>query len=300
MSRIGFIVNPVAGSGSNDLALAAIRDEIVAAGHEPIDLSAASYDAARDQAAGAIARGQIDALLVAGGDGMMHLGTNLCAGTQVPLGLIAIGTGNDAARIFGLPIGDAAAGTREALSHLENPIKADAVRATSSTGSFWFFGTASAGFDALVNRRANTWSWPKGPIRYQLAMLREMVAFKPIAYKAVIDGKPREFEAMLCVIANNKFFGGGMMVVPHANIQDGSLELFIVHKISRIELIKVFPKVFTGRHVSHPAVEFVSAKSIRIEAAGMPVYADGEAVGQSPIDAQVAPAALLMLAKGAN
>lgn len=296
MSRIGFIVNPSAGIGVNSGASLAIRQEILAAGHEPIDLSAASYAAARDQAAGAIARGQIDVLLVAGGDGMMHLGTNLCAGTSVPLGLIAIGTGNDAARIFELPIGDAAAGARKALAHLSNPRQVDAVRATTVSGQFWFFGTASAGFDALVNRRANSWSWPKGPIRYQLAMLRELVAFKPIAYKTVIDGKPRDFEAMLCVIANNRYFGGGMMVVPQAEIADGQIELFIVHKISRIELIKVFPKVFSGRHVTHPAVEFVKAKSIRIEAAGMPIYADGEAVGESQIQADVVPAALSVLA----
>jgi diacylglycerol kinase (ATP) len=170
------------------------------------------------------------------------------------------------------------------------------VKANTSTGEFWFFGTISAGFDALVNQRANRWRWPKGPSRYTLAMVAELASFKPIHYEATIDGEHRSFQAMLCAVANSESFGGGMRVAPNAIIDDGLLELFIVHSISRPEFIKVFPKVFTGEHIHHPAVEIIQAKHVKISSGNMPAYSDGEAVGSSPVSAQIMPGSLRVFA----
>jgi diacylglycerol kinase (ATP) len=121
-----------------------------------------------------------------------------------------------------------------------------------------------------------------------------------ISYRAKIDGEVREFEAMLCASANAQSFGGGMLIVPHAEIDDGFFDLLILHKISRPELIRVFPKVFEGKHVDHPAVEFVRCRELEIEAVSqthgsMPCFADGEAKGRSPLQISVVPAALKVL-----
>jgi diacylglycerol kinase (ATP) len=295
MKRIGVIVNPTSGGGTGR-ASGEIAIQELQRGCEVIDLSADNPQQASANAKRAIDDHILDGIVVVGGDGTVHLGANVCAATGVPLGIIATGTGNDSARTLGLPIGDITAAARAVLINLEEPRTVDAVKATTSTGEFWAFGSLSAGFDALVNQRANSWTWPTGPSRYQLAMLAELAKFKPIHYEAEIDGKHRSFEAMLCAVANAPGFGGGMLITPDAQIDDGYLDLFIVHKMSRPELIRVFPKVYTGAHVFHPAVEIIRAKQVKISAGQMPIFADGEARGHSPLTATVVPGALKVFA----
>jgi diacylglycerol kinase (ATP) len=116
----------------------------------------------------------------------------------------------------------------------------------------------------------------------------------------VIDGQVRQFDAMLCVAANAQSFGGGMLIVPHADVNDGFFDLLILHKISRPELIRVFPKVFSGKHVTHPAVEFVRCQELHLEAisqvhGAMPCFADGEAKGHSPLKITMHAGALKVL-----
>ena len=97
---------------------------------------------------------------------------------------------------------------------------------------------------------------------------------------------------MLVSVANNPSFGGGMRIVPHADLSDGMLDVFIVHPLSRAGLVAVFPKVFAGEHTDHPAVEFVRARSVVIEAEDIVAYADGERIGALPIEVEVVPAAV--------
>lgn len=296
LKTVGLIVNPTAGKGNGLLVGKQVSELLAGQNIGVLDLSGSSEQSARSAASRAIKQGDLDALLVVGGDGVVHLGANLCAETEVPLGIIACGTGNDVAAGLDLPINDAQASVNRAIAKLPNPRRIDAGKAHSSAGQFWFIGTVSAGFDALVNRRANQMSWPTGQRRYELAMLLELAAFKPIHYELVIDGKPRSVDAMLCAVANCPSFGGGMLITPDAQIDDGMLDLFVVHKISRPELIRIFPKVYTGAHVSHPAVEIIRAKSIKINAGQMPVFSDGESVGHSPVSITVVAGALAVLA----
>lgn len=292
--RVGIVVNPTAGRGRGASALPEIDSALSAANHAVINLSAATFADALTNAKQAIASGRIDALVVAGGDGMAHLGVNACAESNVPLGLIPRGTGNDSARALGIPFGESA--VQHVIDRLENTRRVDCMKVTSSSGEFFTFGTVSAGFDALVNQRANSWSFPKGPSRYQLAMLAELANFKPIQYRVIVDGDKREFKAMLCAVANASSFGGGMLIAPEAKVDDGLLDLFVVHEISRPELIRIFPKVYTGGHVTHAAVEFIRAKSLHIDAHQMPVFADGEAAGHAPVTVTVCPGSLLVAA----
>lgn len=294
--RLGLIINPSSGRGKGAARGQLVLATLEAQGQEFINLSGASMDEANANARHAINDGQIEGLIVVGGDGIAHLGVNIACDTGIPLGIIAAGTGNDLARSIGMPEGDVVAGTLAVLEKLDRPRKVDAIKAHSSTGPFWFFGTASAGFDALCNQRANQMSWPKGQRRYDIAMVLELAKFKPIHYEATIDGEHRSFDAMLCAVANGPAFGGGMLIAPDAKVDDGYLDLFIVHAMSRLELLKVFPKVYTGGHVTHPAVEFVRAKSVKLSSGNMPVYSDGEARGHSPLTATVVPGALSVFA----
>lgn len=300
MKRLGVIINPAAGNGAGRIegeqAIIELQRE-----SEVLNLTGDSMAGSEAIARQAITDQLLDGLIVVGGDGMTHLGVNLCAESGIPLGIIAAGTGNDAARALGLPIGDAVAGARVVLNNLRQPRLVDLVKAKTTIGDFYYFGSLSVDFVALVNQRANSWKWPKGPNRYKLAMIAELASFKPISYTAQIDGEEKNFEAMLCSVANSPFFGGGMKVAPGAKIDDGFLDVFIVNKISRLELLKVFPKVYSGDHITHPAVEFIRAKKITLTpAVPMPAYSDGEPVGHAPVTAEIAPGLLKVYATSAR
>ena len=296
MTTFGVILNPTSGKGKGAALGAAYSAELQKLGISVVDLTGADWVEAESNGRKAIASGSLDALAVAGGDGMMHLGVNICAGTGVPLALMPCGTGNDAALALGVPIDDAKAAAELAVRSLEAPRSVDLGLGVTETRRFYFFNSASAGFDAIVNRRANRMKFPKGPSRYTVAMLLELVGFSALKYRAKVNGKDREIEGMLCAIANGPSYGGGMLVAPEATVDDGLLDLFIVHKISKPELIKVFPKVFTGEHVTHPAVEIVRATEVTLISSGVPVYADGEPAGMLPMTVSIAPKSLKVLA----
>jgi diacylglycerol kinase (ATP) len=294
--RIGLAVNPTAGGNNGAAVGETVRSLLANSAHEVIELTGTTFEDARAKITAAITSRQIDRLVLVGGDGMAHLGVNVCANTTVAMAIVPAGTGNDSAGIFGMPMNDPAAATRLILDSLHTPKVIDAIEIVHSLGKTWAIGSASAGFDALVNARANKMSWPAGPMKYYLAMLLELASFKAIRYRSKIDGVAKEFEAMLCVVSNSGVFGGGMLVVPEASVTDGKLDLLILNKISRFKLVKIFPRVYKGTHVTDPAVELLKASKVEIAADGMPIYSDGEYVGQAPFEATVVPGALLVIA----
>lgn len=295
MARLGLMINPTSGKNTGaqvgQQALSLLRD----AGVDVLDLSASDARSAVEQGRAAIESGAIDRLVVGGGDGMVHLGANLCAGTPVPLGVIAAGTGNDIARELGLPVRDAAASVQRILSGSTRQV--DAARHTTATGEQkWFLGVLAAGFDAVVNERANQLTWPKGPMRYNLAILRELPVFRAIPYTLVLDGERIDTEAMLVAVGNGPAYGGGMRVTPDASFDDGLLDVLILRKISTFEFLRVFPRVFKGTHVSHHAVQIRRARTVSLEAKGIVSYADGERFAPLPMSMEVVPGALTVLA----
>jgi diacylglycerol kinase (ATP) len=292
--RVGLVVNPTSGKNRGMALGLEVAARLRAAGHEVVDLSDETYAAARDRALGAIAQG-LDVLAVVGGDGMTHLGVNLAAETKTTLAVIGAGTGNDVARGLGLPVHDPVRAADLVTTGVERTI--DAVRWVDDHGErHWYAGVLGAGFDSLVNERANTWPWPKGKMRYNLAILRELPLFKAIPYAITIDGQRLETRAMLVVVANGPSYGGGMRVAPHASFHDGLVDVMVLHEISTVEFLKVFPKVFKGNHITHPAVQIVKGRQVTLEADGIIAYADGERFAPLPLTLETVPAAVTVLA----
>ena len=304
-------VNPTAGAGAARKAAQAAVGSLTALGHVVTVHAGPSYSALADRVRSAVAeasessvqgaklRTSLDALIVVGGDGMVQLGANILAGTAVPLGIVATGTGNDVARTLDLPLKDpeaAALVIHEAL--LAPPRWMDLGRISRDPdggGALWFAGACSAGFDAVVNARANSWSWPRGKSRYILAVLRELAVFRPRDYELMIDGSAESRTAMLVSVTNGRSIGGGMNITPEALCDDGLLDLLVVSAVSRLRLITMLPRLFAGTHVSHPAVRIEKVSSVRVEVAGLTVFADGEPVGPAPVQIDVVPRALRVL-----
>lgn len=294
--RLGVVVNPVAGRGKGQKVGSEVFAILSKTNHVVLDLSGSSLEVARSNVEGAIDKKDIDALILVGGDGMAHLAANVCAKKEIIFAIVPAGTGNDAATVFGMPLNDTASCLELILSGLLEPKKIDAIKLTHAGKTSWALGSASAGFDALVNARANKMNWPKGPNRYYLAMLFTLASFKPIRYSALLDNVPKDFEAMLCVVSNSGVFGGGMLVVPDASVVDGKLDVLIVKKMSRLKFLAIFPRVYKGTHVTDPDVEIIRAETFSIAANGMPIYSDGEYVGEAPFGAEVRKGALLAVA----
>ena len=291
--RIAVAVNPTSGSGRGRKLGSELGGLLRAGGHDVVDLSADSAAEALDRARSAVASG-VDALVVVGGDGMVNLGVNAVAGTDVPLGVVAAGTGNDIAASLGLPVGDAAAAAAVVESGRVRRI--DAVRGTADGGaSRWFVGVLCGGFDALVNERANGWSWPRGRMRYNLAIARELPLFRPLPYEIELDGEPWATDAVLVAIGNGTRYGGGMRITPDASYDDGLLDVLVAGPLSVPALVRVFPKVFDGSHTSHPAVTVRRARRVRLSTPDVVAYADGERFGAMPVDLEVVPGALGVL-----
>jgi diacylglycerol kinase (ATP) len=291
--RIGLVVNPEAGGRRGGPLGLQVAGHLRSAGHDVVDLSDVTAAAARERARNAVAAG-LDALAVAGGDGMVHLGANVCAGTGTPLAIIATGTGNDVARCLGIPVRDPAAAA-EVVS-AGTPRRIDAIRRVDGDGAEqWFAGVLGAGFDSFVNQRANRWAWPRGRARYPLAVLRELPLFRPIPYAVTVDGVRRETRAMLVTVANTTSYGGGMQVCPDARVDDGLLDVMVVHEIGTGEFLRVFPKVFGGGHLGHPAVEVLRGREVVLEAEGVMAFADGEPFAPLPLSCHVVPGALQVL-----
>jgi diacylglycerol kinase (ATP) len=292
MKTLGLIVNPTSGAGRGKALGAQFAAGLTELGIDYLDLSARSAAEALAKGRAAITDGLIDGLVVLGGDGMVHLGVNLVAETELPLMVVGAGTGNDSARLFGMPIHDIPASLKYLAENLNSQRKVDAARVQNAAGVRTIFGSVSAGFDAIVNARANAMKFPKGKSKYSVGLFLELPKFQPIKYRIVLDGVERNLEAMLIAVANAPAYGGGMLISPSSSVTDGMLDLFIVHKISRFELVRLFPKVFSGGHITHPAVEFVAAKRVELYADDIPAVADGESVGRTPLTVEVLPSAL--------
>jgi diacylglycerol kinase (ATP) len=293
-------INPSASFGTSRHVGPEVVRRLRDLGHTVTSLSEPTFEALRTAAAAAVAAAP-DALVVVGGDGMVSLGVGILATSTVPLGIIASGTGNDMARGLGLPVGDADAAIDAlvaALGHAPRAIDAGRVRhldeTTGEPTTTWFASVLSAGFDAIVNERANRLRRPRGRSRYLVALAVELARLRPIHYRLVLDGVEMVTDAALVAVANNQSFGGGMRVTPDALVDDGLFDVLVVTPLSRIAFLRVFPRVFAGSHLSDPRVTVHRARHVRIEA-DVVAYADGERVSRLPVDIEIVPGALLVL-----
>ena len=218
-------------------------------------------------------------VVAVGGDGLAHLVLQSVVPGKVPFAVIPAGSGNDFVRALKWP-----------LEQLENQL--DFITTTKSTpidlgivDGEWFGAVLSSGFDSKVNEKANTLRWPKGPAKYNVAIALELPLFKPSYFEIELDDRTISTDAMLIAVGNGSSYGGGMQVCPDASLTDGLFDVMILNPISKVEFVKVFPKVYSGAHIHHPEVNIYRSQKIRINSKAV-AYADGERIGSLPVSAE--------------
>ncbi len=283
------LVNPAAGGGRGRRLFERLRGWAGPA-VATATLSRDAEDLA-EQAGRAAAEG-VERLLVAGGDGTFHHVLQGLAATDCVLGLIPVGRGNDLAGTLGVPR-DPRAAVERALT--APPRRIDLGR----VGGRWFAVYCGLGFDSevasFVHARRR---WVGGPLVYAWGVVRTLASFRPPTLEVEHDEGRFQGPATLAVLSNCPRFGGGMRIAPEARADDGLLDLVLVREVSRTELLRVFPRVYRGRHAGHPAVAFQTTRQATLAVdRPLTLFADGEPVrragaGETAVRAEIVPGAL--------
>src|SRR5205814_812741 len=290
---VAVLVNPTAGRGRHRGTVPAVLQALAGAGR-PVEVVAADSGAAAPLACRAALGAGASALVAVGGDGTVHLALQAVAGTPVPFGIVPAGTGNDIATNLGLPTAplDAAELIAYAL-RTDHTREVDLGRVNLAGGEVrWFAGVFGAGFDAIVNERANGMRYPRGPRRYDVAILAELARLRPRTYKLGLDGAVTAVDAVLVAIANTACYGGGFRICPAADPTDGLLDIVVGGRFTRTGLVRILPRVRRGTHLGHVLVSAHQARTVTLDAPGITAYADGERVGPLPITVASVPGAL--------
>ncbi len=293
IGQVTMLTNPASGHGNAPHAAHQASARLQKRGVDVVEIIGTDATHARRLLDAALGRGT-DAVVVAGGDGVIGLALQALAGNDIPLGIVPAGTGNDHAREYGIPKDPASAADVVADGWTET---VDLGQIRDRAGTVTWFGTvAAAGFDSLVTDRANRMRWPRGRMRYNLAMLAELSQLRLLPFRLMLDGQ-REIvtDLTLAAFGNTRSYGGGMRICPHADHADGLLDITMVHSASRTRLVRLFPTVFKGTHVELDDVSTARARSVDVESPGINAHADGEYICALPVQIFAVPGALQVL-----
>jgi diacylglycerol kinase (ATP) len=234
-----------------------------------------------------------DLIVSAGGDGSHHYVINGLFKSEIPLGLLPMGTGNDLAKGLGMPMDVSAAAT----ALLNGPVRDIDL---AQVGTAVYACIAGVGFDSTVTRYANEHArWLSGSLAYTWSLLCCMSEYRPQQLEIIADGESFAREVLFAVVGNNSSYGGGIRLAPRAKLNDGLLDICIVPYLGRLELLRWVPRAYRGEHLNHPRIKYVQARKITLSATSrMELFGDGEFLQELPATIEVLPRALRVIAPG--
>lgn len=253
-------------------------------------------------------QGKTAIIVVVGGDGTLHEAINGAVGySNITIADIPAGSGNDFARGFSLPREPLLA-LETLLKNMDNePFLVDVGKVTiGKEHTHCFINNLGAGFDALVAREANRSALKKflnrfslGSLVYAYILIKELFTYRSKNIRLTIDEEQYEFEkTWFITVSNQPYIGGGMKLAPDAIVDDGLLDVTVVHHLSKIKLLLVFVTVFWGGHKNFKELKKFRGRNIFIQSSEkMIVHADGEHIGETPVDVRILPG-ILPIVKG--
>lgn len=291
--RLTMIVNPRAGKGRGARA-AAVAERMLRDSGAFVSVLAGDTAAQTRALAHRAVHEHPDGVVVVGGDGTLTGIIDVLADADMPVTLVPAGTGNDLARALGIPTGDPAAAASAAVEG--SPRRIDLGSIASQGESRAFLTIAALGFDAKVSERTNTLRHPRGPLRYYLALVIELLRLRPTDFRVRVDGgEEQSIPGTLLAVGNTPSYGGGMPICVGALPDDGALDLVHVAPLGRLRLLTVFPLLLRGSHLSRPEVQHRRATRVQVSAPDLVVYADGERVGAGECVIGIRPGAVTMM-----
>jgi len=294
------IVNPVAGGGKTARKWPQLKDQLARSGLA-YDFEFTTCKGHGIELAYSAANAGYSFIIAVGGDGTVNevangiLKSPKCQNTT--FGVINTGTGSDFIRTLGSP-----KNPFEACNFLARQdrflIDVGMVEffKDGKKNSRYFINYAGTGFDSETAETTNR--MPKSrfvsnTVPYVIALVLTLVRYRNRDLKLTIDGKSRRGRFLSVIVANGRFFGGGMKVAPMADLSDGKLDVITVNDIGKLELLKAFPRIYRGTHITHPKVSLATASVVQVDPAErMPVSADGELLGEGPVVFRLLPQAL--------
>jgi len=294
--RTVFLVNPASAGGSTGRRWPEIAHRAAALGlagdallsEEPRQLGALAAEAIR---------GGASLLVVVGGDGSVNEVVNGMAEAEgVELAVIPRGTGWDFVRTFGIPR-DVDAAVEVALSGAVREIDLGLVAYRSWAGAevrLSFANVASAGISGAIAQRANQTSKALGgKISYYWATLAVFARWKAGEMRVSVDGEIRSGKMIDVMIANGRYLGGGMMMCPEAEPDDGLFDVLLIGDVTKRDLLFTLPKSYRGKHLPHPRLEVLRGRIVTVDAdEPLPIELDGEQPGTTPARFEIVPRAL--------
>ncbi|WP_374722413.1 diacylglycerol/lipid kinase family protein [Peribacillus tepidiphilus] len=240
---------------------------------------------------------KVTLIVAVGGDGTVHEVINGLVGTNIPLGIIPAGSGNDFSRGLGIPFNHEKALER-ILSGKPKMIDIGSVNST------YFCTVAGIGFDGEVAQNTNISIHKKllnfvrmGQISYIISALSVLFRYKPKDISLMIDKKLYKIpKVWLIAVANLPFYGGGLVICPKAESNDGLFDICIVQGMSKWEFLRTFPLVYKGNHISSPSIKIIKGKELEIESSTpLLLHGDGEVIGQTPARIKMKPSAIYVI-----
>lgn len=232
----------------------------------------------------------IRTIISVGGDGTLSEVVNgLIDQTDVTLGMVPAGSGNDFIRSIGIKPSDWQKACQTIAKGRTKLIDLGLVNGRS------FINVSGVGFDATVVDCANTWGKRYFPtsLAYLAAVLKTLLQFKPAQIKISLDDGEFSANSWLVVVASGQYFGGGMWIAPEADLHDGLFDVCVLGDLSKIAFLRAFPSIFSGKHLNHPAIKMYRSRQVSVSSdRPLLVQADGEIISQTPINFTVQPAGL--------
>ena len=281
------LVNPTAAGGRALQRAPVIRAEFERLGATCRTVETTSIEHARETARAAVEAGETVAAL--GGDGFVRPIAGELAEGPGSLAVLPGGRGNDFARVLGIPANPEGA-ARVAVEGVERMFDLAEVNGTP------YLGIASLGFDSEANRIANEARFVRGNLVYLYATLRAVAAWRPARFTLVVDGERHEVTGWSVGACNSKAYGGGMYVAPHAELDDGKLEVVAKAKTSKLRFLREVPYLFNGRFLELPSTRTYQGEQISVDAdRPFDVYADGDPLARTPATMRVRRQALRVI-----
>jgi diacylglycerol kinase (ATP) len=288
------IYNPAAGRGRARRNVREVEEYLRSRGAR-VDCEPSTGPGDLVRIAAESSRAGYDRVVVCGGDGTVNLAIrefDLAKGT---LAIIPTGSGDDFAKVVGIP-----RNIRRACDVIvDGEIREVDV---ALANGLRYLGVAGLGFDSEVAEYANrNAKFLRGSAVYLYAILRVLPRFTPRPVEIRSNDGTRQVSIMFAAVGNTRQYGGGIRITPDASIDDGLLDLCIVHRTTRVELLRTLPKAYTGAHVKSPFVEMGRGRAFHFSSeTAMAVYADGEPLTRTPVSFGLAEGKLRVLVPGAT